>query len=253
MFAAGRSAVFGERFENGKKIQAVPEASCDHGGVNILIVEDDRRLAELLARRLRERGHEVQLGDDGLEALALARSGTAEVMVLDVMLPGKDGLSVIRELRGLGVDIPVLLLTARDTVEDRVHGLGAGADDYLVKPFAFEELLARLEALDRRRRGSVDGTVLRQGPLSLDPGSRRAWVDSRELDLTAKEFDLLLCLVEHRGKVLTRKQLKDLVWDFSFDARTKVVDLYVHYLRRKLGEHGDLIQTVRGVGYAVGR
>jgi len=150
------------------------------------------------------------------------------------------------------VQVPILMLTARDTVEDRVTGLKSGADDYLVKPFAFAELLARIDALTRRhvRDGKVSF-----GEVSLDPGSRRVSVNGTPVELTAKEFDLLECLMRHAGRVLTRTELKEYVWDFSFDARTKVVDLYVHYLRRKLAKAGapELIETVRGVGYAVGR
>jgi DNA-binding response OmpR family regulator len=151
------------------------------------------------------------------------------------------------------VTTPILMLTARDTVDDRVAGLRAGADDYLVKPFAFKELVARIDALARRApRADDDGSMTVEN-VRLDPRARRVTVDGQTVDLTAKEFDLLACLMEHRGRVLSRVELKELVWDFSFDAQTKVVDLYVHYLRRKLGVAGDIIETVRGVGYVVGR
>jgi DNA-binding response OmpR family regulator len=145
------------------------------------------------------------------------------------------------------------MLTARDTVDDRVTGLRAGADDYLVKPFAFAELVARIDALARRAGSATPDRSITFGSVSLDPLARRVMVGSDEVELTAKEFDLLECLMEHRGRVLSRVELKELVWDFSFDAQTKIVDLYVHYLRRKLGREGDIIQTVRGVGYSVGR
>jgi DNA-binding response OmpR family regulator len=145
------------------------------------------------------------------------------------------------------------MLTARDGIDDRVDGLRSGADDYLIKPFAFDELLARVDALARRSRGAPAGAILRQGAVTLDPRSRRVHVEGEEVELTSKEFDLLTCLLEHRGQVLTRAELKELVWDFPFDAQTKVVDLYVHYVRRKLGPGGDIIRTVRGVGYSVGR
>ena len=144
------------------------------------------------------------------------------------------------------------MLTARDAVDDRVNGLRSGADDYLVKPFAFDELLARIDALGRRSR-STPGDVLVLDGVRVDRRARRVHVGDREIELTSKEFELLACLLDHRGQVLTRAQLKQLVWDFPFDAKTKVVDLYVHYLRRKLGPSGDIIRTVRGVGYAVGR
>jgi DNA-binding response OmpR family regulator len=224
--------------------------------VRILLIEDDRRLASLLARRLGEEGHEAETADNGREGLAKATSGRYDMAVVDVMLPGMDGMELTQELRASGHPVPVLMLTARDTVEDRVEGLRAGADDYLVKPFAFDELLARIDAIARRvgngGNGGSDATMILDR-VSLDPRARRVLVDGAEVDLTAKEFDLLACLMEHRGRVLSRTELKELVWDFSFDAQTKVVDLYVHYLRRKLGEAGDIIETVRGVGYAVGR
>jgi two-component system, OmpR family, copper resistance phosphate regulon response regulator CusR len=219
--------------------------------MRILLVEDDHRLAELLAKRLRSEGHDAETSGNGIDGYERALAGEFDLLVVDVMLPGKDGVSLTRELRAHRVTLPVLMLTARDSIEDRVEGLRGGADDYLVKPFAFAELLARIDALSRR--AGAPGGRLREGQVSLDPRARRAWVEDRELDLTAKEFDLLECLLQHRGRVLTRAELKELVWDFSFDAHTKVVDLYVHYLRRKLGEAGDVIQTVRGVGYSVGR
>jgi DNA-binding response OmpR family regulator len=216
----------------------------------MLLVEDDRRLADLVADRLRDLGHEVETANDGDEGLRLANSGRFNVAVLDVMLPGRDGLSVLDELRGTGDDLPVLLLTAKDTVPDRVDGLRRGADDYLVKPFAFDELVARVEAV--ARRSSADPRLV-HGPIAMDREARRVWADGEEVDLTAKEFDLLRCFLENDGRVLTRAELKERVWDFEFDAQTKVVDLYVHYLRRKLGPAGDRIHTVRGVGYVLGR
>jgi len=226
----------------------------DHGDMRVLMIEDDRKLADLLAGRLRKEGFEVQACYDGMAGLALASSGNFDAAVVDVMLPGLDGMSLTRELRARGSRLPVLLLTARDTVEDRVSGLRGGADDYLVKPFAFAELLARIEAITRRAGSAVPGSGrLAFGAVSLDPKTRRVHVDGREVELTAKEFDLLECLLRNAGRVMSRTELKEEVWDFGFDAQTKVVDLYVHYLRRKLGDAGDIIQTVRGVGYSVGR
>lgn len=218
--------------------------------MRMLLVEDDRRLADLVAGRLRDLGHEVETANDGDEGLRLANSGRFNVAVLDVMLPGRDGLEVLDEIRGAGVELPVLLLTARDAVADRVDGLHRGADDYLVKPFAFEELVARVEAV--ARRSSADPRLV-HGPISMDRDARRVWADDVEVELTAKEFELLRCFLENEGRVLTRAELKERVWDFDFDAQTKVVDLYVHYVRRKLGPAGDLIHTVRGVGYVLGR
>ncbi len=221
--------------------------------VQILLIEDDTRLSALVADRLRGEGHTAETAADGDEGLRLASSGRFDLAVVDVMLPGLDGLHVARTLRERGVATPILMLTARDTVEDRVAGLRAGADDYLVKPFAFAELVARIDALARRAPQASQNGTMTVGDVRLEPGARRVTVEGAPVDLTAKEFDLLACLMEHRGRVLSRVELKELVWDFSFDAQTKVVDLYVHYLRRKLGPAGDIIETVRGVGYVVGR
>ncbi|HXJ62213.1 MAG TPA: response regulator transcription factor [Actinomycetota bacterium] len=220
--------------------------------MNVLLVEDDTRLAGLLAERLRNEGHGAETAATGTEGLEKALSGTFDIAVVDVMLPELDGLELTRSLRRRNVGVPVLMLTARDAIEDRVAGLRAGADDYLVKPFAFAELLARIEALTRRL--GTDRVLTHDG-VALDPASRRVTVNEEPVELTAKEFDLLECLMRNAGRVLTRSELKELVWDFSFDARTKVVDLYVHYLRRKLEQAGtpDFIETVRGVGYVVGR
>jgi len=224
----------------------------DHGLVQILLVEDDHRLATLLARRLSREGYEATPCFTGPDGLELATSGRFDLVVVDVMLPGMDGIAVTSALREAGNHVPVLMLTARDAVSDRVRGLRSGADDYLVKPFAFAELLARIEALTRRLGRD---RKLTYGNLVLDPPARRVSVNGNAVELTAKEFDLLECLMRHAGRVLTRSELKEYVWDFSFDARTKVVDLYVHYLRRKLESVGapDVIETIRGVGYAIGR
>ena len=219
-------------------------------GIRMLIVEDDRRLAELVATRLRELGHEVETAADGERGFELASTGRFDLAVLDVMLPGRDGLSVLRDLRNKGSVMPVVVLTAKDAVLDRVEGLRAGADDYLVKPFAFEELLARIDAV--ARRSSLD-QHLSYGPIELDVEAHRVTVSGANVDLTAKEFALLQALLENAGKVLSRADLKEKVWHFEPDAETKVVDLYVHYLRKKLGSAGDLINTVRGIGYSLGR
>ena len=221
--------------------------------MNILVIEDDRRLADLIERRLRTAGHATETCDDGSAGLERASAGDLDLAIVDVMLPGMDGVSLTRTLRTRGVAMPVLMLTARDVIDDRVDGLRSGADDYLIKPFAFDELLARVDALARRSRGAPAEAVLRHDGVSLDRRARRVHVRGDEVELTSKEFDLLTCLLEHQGRVLTRAELKELVWDFPFDAQTKVVDLYVHYLRRKLGPGGDIIRTVRGVGYSVGR
>jgi two-component system, OmpR family, response regulator len=221
--------------------------------MRIVLIEDDRRLAQLLATRLRREGHEAETCDNGVDGLDRAGSGEVDLAVIDVMLPGMDGMALTSEMRERGVHIPVLLLTARDTVEDRVSGLRSGADDYLVKPFAFAELLARIDALARRAGPREDASVLAFGKVALDGRTRRVTVGGHEVELTAKEFDVLRYLLANSGRVVSRVELKEEVWDFAFDANTKVVDLYVHYLRRKLGSNGNIIQTVRGVGYAIGR
>jgi DNA-binding response OmpR family regulator len=219
--------------------------------VQILLVEDDHRLAELVERRLRAAGHITDIRHDGSSGLERASVGDLDLAIVDVMLPELDGMSLTRSLRSAGIDTPVLMLTARDAIDDRVEGLRSGADDYLVKPFAFDELLARIDALTRRSNRSGSHAIVYDG-VRLDRRARRVEVSGTEIDLTSKEFELLACLLEHEGQVLTRAQLKELVWDFPFDAKTKVVDLYVHYLRRKLGPAGRIIRTVRGVGYSVG-
>jgi DNA-binding response OmpR family regulator len=219
--------------------------------VHVLLVEDDRRFARLLGGRLEGEGFSVSRAFTGPEGLRAAGEG-ADLAIVDVMLPELDGIRLVRALRENGSDLPVLMLTARDGVEDRVEGLRAGADDYLVKPFAFSELLARIEALTRRA-----GTARRlvYGPVAMDVAAHRVTVNGGHVELTPKEFDLLECLLRASGRVLSRAQIKEYVWDFGFDAPTKVVDLYVHYLRRKMTAAGapELIETVRGVGYVVGR
>ena len=220
--------------------------------MHVLLVEDERRFARLLARRLDDAGFRTTVAFDGLQGLERAGSDGADLAIVDVMLPGMDGVTLARTLRERGSDLPILMLTARDTVDDRVIGLQAGADDYLIKPFAFAELLARIEALTRRTGRT---SRLAYGPVEMDVGAHRVRVEGVGIDLTPKEFDLLECLLRSVGRVLTRVEIKEYVWDFTFDAPTKVVDLYVHYLRRKLADAGapDVIETVRGVGYAIGR
>ena len=244
------SGPVGGRFGNGKSSASRMAPKREHVAMRLLLIEDDRRLADLLVARLRKEGHEATAAYAGPAGFELAASGRFDVAVVDVMLPGLDGIELTSELRARGLALPILMLTARDTVGDRVRGLRSGADDYLVKPFAFDELLARIEALGRRIE---PGERFAHGPLSLDAKARRVEVDGHEVELTATEFDLLECLLRNAGRVMTRVELKEQVWDLDFDAQTKVVDLYVHYLRKKLGDAGDVIQTVRGVGYAVGR
>jgi two-component system, OmpR family, response regulator len=214
--------------------------------MRVLIVEDEKKLAELIARGLREEGHAVDVVGNGEEAVWLAQSTGFDAIVLDLMLPGLDGFAVCRQLRGKGVWTPVLMLTAREAVEDRVAGLDAGADDYLAKPFSFDELVARLRAL--LRRAPVERpTLLAVGELRLDPASHRAYRGDDELDLSAKEFALLELFMRNPGAVLSRDQLLDGAWDMSFERRSNVIDVYVRYLRGKVGRNA--IETVRGVGY----
>ena len=221
--------------------------------MHILVVEDERRLARLLQRVLEEQQHVVEVANDGESGYDLAAAGAFDLIVLDVMLPGKDGIAVTRELRAAGVASPVLMLTARDAVEDRVRGLDAGADDYLVKPFAFDELLARVRALGRRPTESLGATQLKVGELTLDLVRHEARRGGRMVELTAKEFALLEYLMRHAGQTVSRTQITDHVWRYDFDGETAIVDIYIHYLRNKIdkGFSHPLIHTVRGVGYAL--
>jgi two-component system OmpR family response regulator len=218
--------------------------------VRVLIVEDQPKLAALLARGLREEGHAADVAGRGEDALWMAPAAQYDAIVLDIMLPGIDGLETCRELRRQQVWTPVLMLTARDAVGDRVTGLDAGADDYLTKPFSFDELLARLRALTRRVPAERPVTV-EVGDLRLDPAAHRAWRGETELDLSAKEFALLELLMRRPGNVLTRGQLLEGAWDMSYERRSNVVDVYIRYLREKIDRPfgSDTIETVRGVGY----
>jgi two-component system OmpR family response regulator len=218
--------------------------------MRILVVEDEPKMAALVARALREEGHAADVAGDGNDALWMAKSAPYDAVVLDVMLPGVDGFEVLRRLRADSVWTPVLLLTARDAVGDRVNGLDAGADDYLTKPFSFEELLARVRAV--ARRGAVERpTVLAAGDLRLDPAAHRVWRGEREITLSAREFALLELLMRHAGSALTRDQLLDGAWDMAFERRSNIVDVYMRYLRSKIDRpfDRDAIETVRGVGY----
>jgi two-component system, OmpR family, response regulator len=218
--------------------------------MRVLVVEDEPKMATLVARGLREEGHAADVAARGEDALWMASSAPYDAIVLDVMLPGLDGFATCRQLRKQGVWAPVLMLTARDAVGDRVDGLDAGADDYLLKPFSFAELLARLRALVRRAPAERP-TLLEAGDLHLDPAARRAWRGKTELELSAKEFALLELLLRRRGEALSRGQLLEGAWELGFESRSNLVDVYVRYLRDKIdrpfGRHS--IETVRGVGY----
>ncbi len=220
--------------------------------MRILVVEDEERLARLIARVLTEEGYTVETEANGRRALVRALAGEFKLLIVDWMLPDLSGVHLVRRLRAAEVGTPAIILTARDQIEDRVEGLDAGADDYLPKPFAFPELLARVRALTRRPRiGEGDGSVLRAGDVALDPVRHVVRRGDEAVDLTAKEFALLATLMQRPGQVFTRPVLLDTVWGASPDVYANVVDLYVSYLRRKLDRDGEPshIRTVRGVGY----
>ncbi len=214
-------------------------------------MEDEHRLADLLRRALEHERHVVEIACDGEAGLERATRGELDLVVLDVMLPKLDGFEVCRQLRDSGSSLPVLMLTARDAVADRVQGLDAGADDYLTKPFAVAELLARVRALGRR--GPAPAEVLQVADLTLDPGRHVVSRTGKHVDLTRTEFALLEYLMRHPGQVLTRQQIMDHVWGYDYETMTNVVDIYVHYLRNKMekGFSTTLIRTVRGVGYSI--
>jgi two-component system OmpR family response regulator len=215
-----------------------------------LVVEDEAKMAALIRRGLLEEGYAADVAGSGEDALWMARATPYDAIVLDVMLPGRDGLSVCRELRKAGVWSPILMLTARDGVEDRVAGLDCGADDYLTKPFSFAELLARLRALVRR--GAPERpAVLQAGSLRLDPATRETYRGEQRIDLSAKEFALLETFLRRAGEVLSRLDLLEHAWDYAYENRSNVVDVYVRYLREKIDRPFglDSIETVRGAGY----
>ena len=218
--------------------------------MRVLVVEDEERMASLLRRALEEEGHAVDVARDGPEGVWLATENPYGAVVLDLMLPGFDGFEVCRRLRAAEVWAPVLMLTARDEIGDRVRGLDAGADDYLVKPFSLLELAARLRAL-ARRDDRVRPVLLTAGDLKLDPAAKRAWRGESELDLSPKEFSILELFLRNPGVVLSRSQIIDAVWDFAYDGTSNIVDQYVTYLRRKIDRPfgRDDIETVRGMGY----
>lgn len=219
--------------------------------MHILLVEDERTLATYIKRGLEEHGYAVDLAYTGAEALEWADSASFDMVVLDVMLPPPDGLAVCRTLRAQGKDMPILMLTARDTVDDRVSGLDAGADDYLVKPFAIRELLARVRALTRRASDQPKTPLLEVADLSLDPRTRIVKRAGKIIELTAKEYAILECLMRVPGQILTRTIIADQVWSYDVYHESNVVDVYIRNLRRKIDDPSKhkLIQTVRGAGY----
>jgi two-component system response regulator MprA len=216
----------------------------------ILVVEDESEIANYLRRGLSFEGFVVETAADGQAALVAVRERPPDVIVLDIMLPKIDGFEVARRIRTAS-DVPIIMLTARDAVPDRVHGLEAGADDYLVKPFAFEELLARIKAQLRRVQGRNTGNVLRYAFLQMDVAAHETTVNGRRVELTAKEYELLELFMRHPQQVLTRDIIYDRVWGYDFGGESNIIEVYVRYLRQKLEQHGEsrLIHTVRGVGY----
>jgi two-component system, OmpR family, response regulator len=219
--------------------------------VQILLVEDDRDLRRFLSKAFREEGYGVAEAESGDRALERALDAKYSCMVLDVMLPGRDGFSVVAELRQRGVTTPVLLLTARDELESRVRGLEGGADDYLTKPFDLPELLARVHALIRRAELRHKDATLKVGDLVLDPIARRVMQGARVVDLSQREFTLLEFLMRNVDRTVSRSRIAEAVWNYQFDSETNVVDVYINYLRKKLSFGGQTapIRTVRGVGY----
>ena len=222
------------------------------GKSRVLIVEDERRLASLLTQQLTDLKLNVEAVHDGESGLQTALSGDFDLVILDVMLPGQDGFAVCREIRRRGLTVPIMMLSARGVLEDRVRGLDSGADDYLTKPFEFAELSARVRALLRRQRPAATMSVT-VGELSLDPMSRSVHRGERKIDLTQKEFALLEYFMRNVGQVLTRAMIGEHVWNFTWDRMTNVIDVYVNHLRRKLEEAGEsrMIHAVRGVGYVL--
>ena len=220
----------------------------------ILVIDDEFRIVDFIKRGLTYEGYTVDTAYDGLSGLTQAQRDPPDLIILDVMMPGLDGLEVCRRLRASeGGDVPILMLTAKDAVPDRVAGLDAGADDYLVKPFAFDELLARIRALLRRRQPAMAEQVLRFSDITVNLSTRQVRRGDREINLTAKEFDLLELFMRHPRQVLTRDMIYEQVWGYDFGGESNIIEVYIRYLRSKLEAGGEprLLQTVRGVGYVL--
>lgn len=220
--------------------------------MRILIVEDERKVSNFLRQALEEEQYAVDQAFDGEEGLALAEAYEYDLIILDLMLPKKEGMGLLQELRHKGCKASILVLTAKDAVADKVKALDAGGDDYLTKPFSIEEFLARVRAL--LRRGRLDhGEILQVGELTLNPITREVYRGKRKIELTNKEYALLEYLIRNAGRVLTRTMIAEHVWNLDFDTETNIIDVYINYLRQKIdkGESGKMIQTVRGVGYTL--
>lgn len=219
----------------------------------VLLIEDEPQIAGFISRGLRREGYNVLVAADGETGLEMAFGELPEIIILDIMLPGIDGLSVCRQIREAELQTPILMLTAKDAIPDRVAGLEAGADDYLVKPFAFEELIARVRALSRRRAPIESDAPLTFADLTLNPSTRMAERSDRTIELTAKEYDLLELFMRHPNQVLTRDQIYNRIWGYDFGGESNIIEVYIRYLRSKLEQDGEsrLLHTVRGVGYAL--
>lgn len=220
--------------------------------MRILVAEDEKSLNRIITRQLLSVNYSVDSCFDGEEALDCFSFAEYDAAVLDVNMPKLDGFSLVKKIRAKGINVPVLFLTARDSIEDRVEGLDIGADDYLVKPFSFDELLARIRVMIRRK-ADVKTSVLTCGDLSLDLGSHKVMRGQKNIELTAKEFELLRCLMLHKGNVLSREQIENHIWNFDYEGGTNVVDVYIRYLRKKIDDDYEkkLIRTVRGSGYVI--
>ncbi|MBU0648476.1 response regulator transcription factor [Patescibacteria group bacterium] len=220
--------------------------------MKILVIEDEKRITSFIRKGLQYESYTVDIAYDGNVGYEKARDTSFDLIVLDLMLPGMSGIEICRKIRDEGLTTPVIMLTAKDSVDDKVKGLDAGADDYLVKPFAFKELLARVRSL-LRRGDSVKNTVLKVGNLELDPSSREVKRNGKEVELSRKEYSLLEYMMRNSNQVLTRTMIAEHVWDYDFDSFTNTIDVYIRYLRKKVdeGEENRLIKTVRGVGYKI--
>lgn len=221
--------------------------------MRVLIVEDEKRMASFIQRGLKEEGYAVDVATDGEQGWEYASANDYDVILLDWMLPKMDGLAVCAKIRQEGSSVPILMLTVRDTVEDKIKGLDQGADDYLTKPFAFDELLARVRALTRRPREMQEPTIFKVGNLSLDVVSRRVTVGSEQVSLSQKEFALLEFLIRRKGQVVTRSQIAEHVWDLHFDPMSNTIDVYINFLRKKIDgtRKKSRIETLRGSGYRI--
>lgn len=220
--------------------------------MKILVIEDEKRITSFVRKGLQYEGYTVDVAYDGVKGMEKAKDETLDLIVLDVMLPGKDGMKLCSELRDGGIATPVIMLTAKDSIDDRVKGLDAGADDYLVKPFAFKELLARIRSL-LRRGDNVKQVILKIADLELDPASRVVKRGENEIELSKKEYSLLEYMMRNKNQVLTRTMIAEHVWDYDFDSFTNTIDVYIRYLRKKVddGYAKKLIKTIRGVGYKI--